>query len=91
MNIPGLSRIIGFEIRERRRDLELTAAELSDISGVDTQRIIELEWFMLDDIDILSVNELCNALNIDLPKLLNRALNAKLPGPRTKQRFHNRQ
>lgn len=78
MKTSTLNESIGQAIRYRRRELKLSVSELSSIADVPATTIIQLEWHMLDDIDILSVDALCDALSINLPALLERAVSLHL-------------
>jgi hypothetical protein len=74
MKNPSLNQSIGQAIRDRRRALNLSVSDLAFIADVPATTIIQLEWHMLDDIDLLSIGALCDALTINLPALLTSAL-----------------
>lgn len=69
-----LGNEIGSAVRRRRRELNLSAHDLSALSGVSEKTIVAIEWHMTDDIDLSLAESLCNVLNVNLPALLQQAL-----------------
>jgi hypothetical protein len=57
---------LGSSVRHGRLRLGLTVKQLAMVSEVPFPQIQRLEWHMCQDIDVLSVGRLCDALMCNL-------------------------